>query len=929
MQAVDGPVLELSDIMHPMSPSPAPQLPPPAESAGLPNVDISSNYTAFHRQADSSVVQFGGDSVLRMQSPEPLDDSEVEAMRSRLHQLGLADPGGTPSSATLTEKELAEMPSPSQLASQAETIAVLTVQRSFLLQEKEDLHARWEADRDAWERSAEALIGRQRAVTDAAEKDYESERIIARLKDDNSALRHKISDLHSRISVLETELIRLRPLLLMQPAILQDPSLLQDPIFVQHFGLPAEQAGTKKRRTKKERERDRIKKERDTTSVPVPPPPETDIDMDAEGDIDTEVDPTATGGALYGLAQIPQEHALSNDVSEPQTDSQGHHAFHRPDVGSNAISSLGHGTLISRPSVSKVDEKPSKKTKDKRGRGKAADSRTPLLSDARAECLLIAARKIGRARGEMMAAQARELQIQEGERRKREEEAQAAERAALDAHGRERQRSQQAQGAWPYPWDGGMQGLSSHPAYAGQRVTPPLVSTPADGPIAHRSTGTTVSQVHPSHLHPTVHAPSTPRHLHAQTTHPGPVAPYAIPHPGLVYMHSAVPVAGSSTHLMAGPSLGGSMITTVAPGWPIPTTPTRNHQEQAAQSHTPVRKGQLSAPTTPMDSLVSAARRMLDEDYDGDGDGDASVVGKRTSLRRTATVPAPDSPAPKRRRTGASALSGAASTSALGTRARKTKSGAQPPQNKKGKGKQKIPTEEEQTKNSEIARVQVPGLMRVRSALDVLADQAAQEQERRPSLGPGSQRQSMEPERRQGLDRSRTTSLHEQNVQQEGPSHLASSSIQKSTDTTLSIPALPALEDAKLPKRRHPSAPPITSSALGRSRSWERHRTSLESVQEERAPAETSPFIPLSHSRAVRAASEEPSQNRRIKTSTSAGAGAGITSVSVAREVEDGKTDRPIDKVSIDVDEPQSGDSLPEPVVVHDTVPIGADSAMQ
>lgn len=112
MQAVDGPVLELSDIMHPMSPSPAPQLPPPAESAGLPNVDISSNYTAFHRQADSSVVQFGGDSVLRMQSPEPLDDSEVEAMRSRLHQLGLADPGGTPSSATLTEKELAEMVRP-------------------------------------------------------------------------------------------------------------------------------------------------------------------------------------------------------------------------------------------------------------------------------------------------------------------------------------------------------------------------------------------------------------------------------------------------------------------------------------------------------------------------------------------------------------------------------------------------------------------------------------------------------------------------------------------------------------------------------------------------------------------------------------------------------------------------------------------------
>ena len=55
-------------------------------------------------------------------------------------------------------------PSPAQLASQAETIADLTFQRNMLLLERDDDHARWQAERERWDSYADALLYKTRTA---------------------------------------------------------------------------------------------------------------------------------------------------------------------------------------------------------------------------------------------------------------------------------------------------------------------------------------------------------------------------------------------------------------------------------------------------------------------------------------------------------------------------------------------------------------------------------------------------------------------------------------------------------------------------------------------------------------------------------------------------------------------------------------------
>ena len=52
----------------------------------------------------------------------------------------------------------------SQLAAQAEAIAILSRQRSLLLSEIGEMKARWEVERQGWDRSAEALIAQHGAA---------------------------------------------------------------------------------------------------------------------------------------------------------------------------------------------------------------------------------------------------------------------------------------------------------------------------------------------------------------------------------------------------------------------------------------------------------------------------------------------------------------------------------------------------------------------------------------------------------------------------------------------------------------------------------------------------------------------------------------------------------------------------------------------
>ncbi|KAG6333008.1 hypothetical protein ID866_6085 [Astraeus odoratus] len=189
--------LVLDDIVHVMSPSPAPQ----------PTADDSE----MTLRANSS-------------SPEPLLDSDLVHMRKRVLEMHILDKGEL--QASPREKELAKMVlrftnSPildtEQLVRQAEMISALTVHRDMLLQQAEEQRLRWESEKDGWARIAEALIAQQTKNRPSAERDDDIERLNTNLETDNKNLRQRLHETQSRLQLLETELTRLRPLLVMQP----------------------------------------------------------------------------------------------------------------------------------------------------------------------------------------------------------------------------------------------------------------------------------------------------------------------------------------------------------------------------------------------------------------------------------------------------------------------------------------------------------------------------------------------------------------------------------------------------------------------------------------------------------------------------------------------------------------------------------------
>lgn len=100
-------------------------------------------------------------------------------------------------------------PSPAQLASQAETIADLTFQRNMLLEEREEDHARFEAERESWTRNADALLAKASVAQEPIIREQvralcsnlrlflhaysqETQRHISRLEDDNKAYRRRV-----------------------------------------------------------------------------------------------------------------------------------------------------------------------------------------------------------------------------------------------------------------------------------------------------------------------------------------------------------------------------------------------------------------------------------------------------------------------------------------------------------------------------------------------------------------------------------------------------------------------------------------------------------------------------------------------------------------------------------------------------------------
>lgn len=81
---------------------------------------------------------------------------------------------------------------PVQLHRQAEFINWLVVQRDNMTQSFEEERQRWEAERESWNRMAEALLSQRVRAANSSQRDEDLERQCASYESENKHLREKV-----------------------------------------------------------------------------------------------------------------------------------------------------------------------------------------------------------------------------------------------------------------------------------------------------------------------------------------------------------------------------------------------------------------------------------------------------------------------------------------------------------------------------------------------------------------------------------------------------------------------------------------------------------------------------------------------------------------------------------------------------------------
>ncbi|TCD65972.1 hypothetical protein EIP91_001964 [Steccherinum ochraceum] len=770
----DAPALALEDIMHTSSPSPAPQ-PPPAlsstdEAPSLPAIAPNTPQQSFYAQ--------------RPVTPHSPDHGvDTHPTRSRLQELGLLGSDSTPAaSMTSREKELLDMilsmtaPQPDgyadQLSAQAETISGLIQQRSFLIQQRVEDHTRWDAERQSWQRTTEVLSSQRRAPADPSAVDEETQRKMALSDSDIKALKVKLAEAQQRTALLETELNRLRPLLLAQPI----ESLNIE--FALHGTAPtpttARPVPVIKRRSARIREAEAGKEK------------ETLQETGEEGDVAEIEKGKEKEKEANGTPEVPDvDMADTQDQnSPPPPPPPPPEADTQPD---NSQSSIPH-VHPPNPSGSQhyrlLKEREAGQRKHKLhsrslARGSASAPGT-LLADARNEMLLNAIRKVGRIKAGIQAGivkrqEEREVEEQElSERQKeraKEKEKQREARRRLRKQANAKDAEVQVQ-SMPSP-----NPISAPP--------PPLqlqfqTQTPGAGPskptaTAHNTPKTPRGIVHTQH-HPHLSVQSYPQALHP-SQHPPThqfvyISPVQASGRGYGHPHPHPQQQQNGTH----PSPPQPMYVSYWPGAPpaqppmAPSTPTvasgsgrgrGRGGRGGGRKRKPVEgEGEMELDTvvqngskTPMDSLVSAARTMsmlVEADF---GDGDGEEVAEEED------VDAAEDPAParttrnpttatgrKRRRGGARAAVEAGSPQPKRRKVAPAPSSLHPSTLLATPNRGGPPPHTHNTYAQAHSTPRGAPPTRTRSALDVLAETAqAQELERRPSVE-GSHRESGSPE---------------------------------------------------------------------------------------------------------------------------------------------------------------------------------------
>ncbi|XP_006456888.1 hypothetical protein AGABI2DRAFT_122770 [Agaricus bisporus var. bisporus H97] len=528
-------------------------------------------------------------------SEQPLAEEDVVKMRARIADMGLSSDAEV-QNLTSKEKELGGMVvklldsfiDPAQLLRQAEFITWLGSQRDLLVRSFEEERQRWEAERDGWNRMAEALLAQQaKTGISPSRKEEEVEHQHNMYESENKALREKASlqDYQLRFSALEFELNKLKPLLLMQP-----------PISGSSADHLLDFKSLKARR-----------KAVDTPSV--------------------------------------REHANSEDsLTTNQPDDSTHNTprseyYRRQPPGRSSFFTPLQSRTSARQtpmrSVFSVSQTPSTQPgspkKPKHKTKKSYHSNLPPLSaDARTEHLLLAARKIGRERANVISGFMRHIE------KERENIMQERDRERLD-----RDRTVAGVGHTFYRKDDLGTGSSSITS----STAPSMPKTPKRGSADGQST----------------------THFLTPTTL---MTPRSDPYPPLNNAPSSFVFVGSPPVT----SYQNSVFT------PRPA----GHMQASTPAAKTLRRTSATPAThpTPLASLLSAAKSMMDDESN-------EPHTHSNSRRRTGAVEPPDSPVPKRRRVS---------------------------NGNTGSNRGKVDM---------LAAASTLGTDRVRSALDVLADQAA------------------------------------------------------------------------------------------------------------------------------------------------------------------------------------------------------------
>ncbi|KAH6914592.1 hypothetical protein BKA70DRAFT_551019 [Coprinopsis sp. MPI-PUGE-AT-0042] len=158
---------------------------------------------------------------------EPDADAQIACVSKRLVEMGLLREDGTklgdgnhsPKEAELLDMiiSLIHAPriSPSQLADQADIISNLQARHEYLSAQMDEQRERWECERNGWERMGEALVRRRtKPGPAAAAVNQEVERKCLTLEAENRMLKDQLHDMHGRVLLLDSEIMKLKPLLL-------------------------------------------------------------------------------------------------------------------------------------------------------------------------------------------------------------------------------------------------------------------------------------------------------------------------------------------------------------------------------------------------------------------------------------------------------------------------------------------------------------------------------------------------------------------------------------------------------------------------------------------------------------------------------------------------------------------------------------------